>query len=108
MSYAMERVMTRGSGGPSYYETDPQVPMIGKTGTTDENKDTWMAGASTKVATIVGVVNVSGVGEDQRETWFESGQAARARHQMWPDVMSIANEKYGGDEFMEPPRSMTR
>jgi len=108
MSYAMERVMTRGSGTSSYYDTDPTVPMIGKTGTTDENRDTWMAGASTKVATIVGVVNVSGVGEDQRETYFDSGQVSTARHRMWPAVMSVANDKYGGDEFMEPPRSMTR
>ncbi|WP_166785827.1 transglycosylase domain-containing protein [Cryobacterium sp. TMT1-62] len=108
MSYAMERVMTRGSGSPSYYDTDPQVPMIGKTGTTDENGDTWMAGASTKVATIVGVMNVSGVGEDQRETYFESGQAATARHRMWPEMMGVANEKYGGDEFTEPPRDLTR
>ncbi|TFC59113.1 penicillin-binding protein [Cryobacterium sp. TMT2-15-1] len=108
MSYAMERVMTRGSGSPSYYDTDPQVPMIGKTGTTDENRDTWMAGASTKVATIVGVMNVSGVGEDQRETYFESGQAATARHRMWPEMMGVANEKYGGDEFTEPPRDLTR
>ena len=108
MSYAMQRVMTRGSGSPSYYETDPEVPMIGKTGTTDENRDTWMAGASTKVATVVGVVNVSGVGEDQRETFFENGLAATARHRMWPAMMSVANEKFGGDEFTEPPRNLIR
>ena len=108
MTYAMQRVMTRGSGTPSYYDTEPEVPMIGKTGTTDENKDTWMAGASTKVATIAGVVNVSGAGEDQRETYFESGQAATARHRMWPDMMSVANAKYGGDEFIEPPRNLVR
>ncbi|WP_166785574.1 transglycosylase domain-containing protein [Cryobacterium cryoconiti] len=108
MTYAMQRVMTRGSGTPSYYDTEPEVPMIGKTGTTDENKDTWMAGASTKVATIAGVVNVSGAGEDQRETYFESGQAAKARHRMWPDMMSVANAKFGGDEFTEPPRDLVR
>ncbi|MDJ0324005.1 transglycosylase domain-containing protein [Cryobacterium sp. PH31-AA6] len=108
MSYAMQRVMTSGTGAPSRRATDPEVPMIGKTGTTDENKDTWMAGASTKVATVVGVVTVSGTGEDQRETYFDGGQAATARHRMWPAVMSVANAKYGGDEFADPPRSMTR
>jgi membrane peptidoglycan carboxypeptidase len=108
MSYAMQRVMTGGTGTSSYRATHPRVPMIGKTGTTDENKNTWMAGASTKVATIVGVVNVSGSGEDQRETYFDSGQAASARHRMWPDVMSLANAKYGGDDFTLPPRSMIR
>ncbi|TFC00591.1 penicillin-binding protein [Cryobacterium sp. MDB2-10] len=108
MSYAMQRVMTSGTAAASYRATTPRVPMIGKTGTTDDNKDTWMSGASTKVATVVGVVNVSGDGQDQRTTYFDSGQAATARHRMWPDVMSVANEKYGGDSFTVPPRSMTR
>jgi membrane peptidoglycan carboxypeptidase len=108
MTYAMQRVMTSGTGAASRRATDPEVPMIGKTGTTDKNKDTWMAGASTKVATIVGVVTVSGSGEDQRDTYFDNGQAASARHRMWPDVMSVANAKYGGDKFPDPPRSMTR
>ena len=108
MAYAMHRVMTSGTGTASNRATDPEVPMIGKTGTTDENKDTWMAGASTKVATVVGVVTVSGAGQDQRDTYFDNGQAATARHRMWPDMMSVANEKFGGDEFPEPPRSMTR
>ncbi len=108
MAYAMHRVMTSGTGAASNRATDPEVPMIGKTGTTDGNKDTWLAGASTKVATIVGVVTVSGTGEDQRETYFDNGQAATVRHRMWPDMMSVANAKYGGDDFPDPPRSMIR
>ncbi|TFC43822.1 MULTISPECIES: transglycosylase domain-containing protein [Cryobacterium] len=108
MTYAMQRVLTGGTATASYRATSPRVPMIGKTGTTDDNLDTWMSGASTKVATVVGVVNVSGEGEDQRETYFDNGQAATARHRMWPDMMSVANEKFGGDAFTLPPRSMTR
>ncbi|MBC7442570.1 MAG: penicillin-binding protein [Ramlibacter sp.] len=108
MAYAMQRVLTDGTATASYWATSPRVPMIGKTGTTDGNLDTWMSGASTKVATVVGVVNVSGVGEDQRETYFDSGEAARARHRMWPDMMSVANAKFGGEDFALPPRSMTR
>jgi membrane peptidoglycan carboxypeptidase len=72
--------------------------MIGKTGTTDGNKDTWMSGASTKVATVVGVMSVTG-DRDQRTTTFASGSAATARHRMWPAVMSVANAKFGGDAF---------
>jgi membrane peptidoglycan carboxypeptidase len=78
----------------------PQVPVIGKTGTTDGNKDTWMTGASTKVATVVAVVSLTG-DANQRTTFFDSGQAATARHRMWPAVMSVANAKYGGDAFVE-------
>lgn len=106
MAYAMERVLSQGSAQQSYYDTFPRVPMIGKTGTTDEANDTWMSGASSKVATVVGVVNVTG-DQNQRNyaANFDSGSAATARHRMWPDIMSVANAKYGGDEFEEASRS---
>ena len=47
MTYAMQRVMSGGTAQQSHYGTSPHVPMIGKTGTTDYAKDTWMSGAST-------------------------------------------------------------
>jgi membrane peptidoglycan carboxypeptidase len=100
MVYAMRRVMTSGTAQQSYRDTTPRVPVIGKTGTTDGNKDTWMSGASTKVATVVAVVSVTGE-VNQRAVSFDSGQAATARHRMWPAVMSVANAKYGGGEFVE-------
>ena len=53
------------------------VPHIGKTGTTDNAKDTWMIGASTKVATAVWVGNVEG-DANLRELSFDSGAAATA------------------------------
>ncbi|WBM79405.1 transglycosylase domain-containing protein [Cryobacterium breve] len=98
MTTAMQQVMTRGTATASNAATSPKVPMIGKTGTTDGNKDTWMSGATTKVATVVGVMSVTG-DRDQRNTRFDSGTAATARHRMWPVVMSVANAKYGGDAF---------
>lgn len=98
MDYALQMVMTSGTAVQSWQNTTPRVPLIGKTGTTDGNKDTWMSGASTKVATVVAVVSVSG-SADQRLTYFDSGQAATARHRMWPMVMSVANAKYGGGSF---------
>ncbi|MGO4784664.1 transglycosylase domain-containing protein [Cryobacterium sp. W22_MBD10_FK3] len=107
MAYAMKRVLTEGSAGQSYGATSPRVPMIGKTGTTDGAKDTWMSGASTKVATVVGVVSVTG-DRNQRNTRFESGSAATARHRMWPEIMGVANAKYGGDEFAEASTNVIR
>jgi membrane peptidoglycan carboxypeptidase len=106
MAYAMERVLTQGSAQQSYGNTYPRVPMIGKTGTTDSAKDTWMSGASSKVATVVGVVNVTG-SQNQRNyaANFDSGSAATARHRMWPDIMSVANAKYGGEEFEDASRA---
>ena len=108
MAYAMERVMTQGSAGESYRNTYPRVDMIGKTGTTDGSNDTWMSGASTEVATVVGVVSVTGKENNQRQLRFDSGSAATARHRMWPDIMSVANAKYGGDEFDEAANNLIR
>ncbi|TFB54997.1 transglycosylase domain-containing protein [Cryobacterium tagatosivorans] len=102
MTYAMQRVMSGGTGQASNNNTYPHVPMIGKTGTTDGAKDTWMSGASSKVATVVGVVSVTGK-LSQRKMWFDNGErVSDARHKMWPDIMSVANAKYGGDSFPEP------
>jgi hypothetical protein len=46
------------------------------------------------------VVSVNG-SANQRAISFDSGQAATARHRMWPAVMSVAAAKYGGDQFPE-------
>jgi membrane peptidoglycan carboxypeptidase len=99
MAYAMERVLTGGSATQSYRNTSPRVPMIGKTGTTDEAYATWMSGASSKVATVAGVVNVQGFQNQRKARDFASGEVATARHRMWPIIMSAANAKYGGDDF---------
>ncbi|MGW9629125.1 transglycosylase domain-containing protein [Agromyces sp. NPDC055520] len=98
MHYAMQLVMTGGTATESNRAVQPHVPLIGKTGTTDGNKDTWMAGASSKVATVAGVVSLIG-DANQRAIRFDSGSAATARHRMWPIVMSVAAAKYGGDAF---------
>lgn len=100
MVYGMRRVMTNGTAQQSNAGSKPTVPMIGKTGTTDGAKDTWMSGASSKVATVVAVVSLTGA-VNQRRLNFPSGPVATARHRMWPAVMSVANAKYGGDNLAE-------
>ncbi len=102
MQYAMQTTTTGGgTAASSGARTSPKVPIIGKTGTTDSAKDTWMTGASSKVATVVGVVNVSGTFKNQRNIRLNGVNASLIRHFVWPDVMSVANAKYGGDEFPE-------
>ena len=100
MHTAMGAVMTSGTAQASNNATQPSVPLIGKTGTTDGAKDTWMVGASSKVATAAAVVSVNG-DANQRGISFATGQAATARHRMWPAVMSVAAAKYGGDPFTQ-------
>lgn len=103
MTYAMQRTF---AGGGTATASDPGtgIAHIGKTGTTDGAKDTWMIGASTKAATAVWVGNVVGKA-NLRNLSFDSGSAATARHRIWPAIMELADNKYGGDDFPEPESS---
>ncbi|GGR20942.1 transglycosylase domain-containing protein [Agromyces mediolanus] len=107
MAYAMQRVMSQGTATSSNGRTEPWVPMAGKTGTSDNNEATWMSGTSTKVATVAGVFNASGH-TNLRNEYFDAGQVAQIRHQIWPRVMSVANAKYGGDDFPDAPDGALR
>lgn len=105
MSYAMAQTF---SGTASASNTGTDVPHIGKTGTTDENKDTWMNGASTRVATAVWVGSVTGKADQRRLDRWDSGPVATARHRMWKSIMTLADEKYGGSDFAQPDESAFR
>lgn len=100
MQAAMARVFT-GGGTATASNTGTGVPHVGKTGTTDGAKDTWMIGASKTVATAVWVGNSIG-DANLRALSFESGAAATARHRIWPAIMRVADNKYGGGGFASP------
>jgi membrane peptidoglycan carboxypeptidase len=105
MAYAMRRVFD-GNGTATASDPGTGVPHIGKTGTTDNAKDTWMVGASTKAATAVWVGNVMGEAS-LRDIELDSGWASTARHRIWPRIMRLADTAWGGDEFPEPdPRAL--
>ncbi|WP_308796871.1 transglycosylase domain-containing protein [Agromyces silvae] len=106
MAYAMQQTFS-GGGTATASNTGTGIDHIGKTGTTDGAKDTWMIGSSTKVATAVWVGNVVG-DANLRSLSFDSGAAATARHRMWSSIMELADTKYGGDAFTEPDSTAFR
>jgi membrane peptidoglycan carboxypeptidase len=91
----MRSVITGGTGTRS--NPGGSVPVIGKTGTTDSQVQTWMVGSSTNVATAVWVGNVIG---DFRLSNYRNGTVLR--HDIWRVVMQEANEQYGGEAFPRP------
>ena len=97
----MRSVITGGTGSRSNPRGD--VPVIGKTGTTDSQVQTWMVGSSTEVATAVWVGNILG---DYRLSNYRNGTSLR--HDIWRVVMQDANEQYGGDSFPSPPDRLLR
>ncbi len=104
MQYAMQQTF---SGTATASNTGTGIAHIGKTGTTDAAKDTWMTGASTTAATAVWVGNVTG-NANLRNLKFDSGAAATARHRMWKSIMTVADNKYGGNDFPEADASFFR
>ena len=106
MSYAMQKTFV-GDGTAVESNTGTGVPHIGKTGTTDSAKDTWMIGASKNAATAVWVGNVTGRA-NLRELSFASGPAKTARHRIWKRIMTVADNAYGGGAFQEPDNSAFR
>ena len=77
--------------------------MIGKTGTTDSQVQTWMVGSSTNVATAVWVGNIVG---DYRLSNYRNGTVLR--HDIWRVIMQDANEQYGGESFPAAPDRLLR
>jgi membrane peptidoglycan carboxypeptidase len=103
-AYALEGVINGGSAGSS--RVGDGVPVFGKTGI-HEQIHTWMDGASSKVATVVWVGNVTGEARLDRNS--ANGRALwTIRHSIWPDMMGAANAKYGGDDFPTPDPNLTR
>ena len=85
------------------------VPHLAKTGTTDDTLDNWTVGASTKVATATWLGNAGpycfSKNDCRRVPTIDFGgySGLMAGDQtIWPAMMNVADEKYGGDAFPEP------
>ena len=99
-TYAFEQVIKGGTGTRS--QIDDDVPIAGKTGTSDKSVQTWMTGYSTEVATAAWVGNVSGA-QPVDNTSVRGLFGGAIRHQIWRKVMTRANALYGGSAFPEAP-----
>ncbi len=78
-----------------------------KTGTTDNAKDTWEVGGTTKTTTAVWVGNVTGAANTRNVYGFPgcegTGQAATARHCIWQEITAADQAKYPGDTTWPTP-----
>ncbi|MFB2555228.1 transglycosylase domain-containing protein [Herbiconiux liangxiaofengii] len=97
MATAMQAVLA-GGGTAGLSNPNDGIPHLGKTGTTDSEKDTWFVGASTKLATAVWVGNVVGT-VSIRNTSIMGNSGGNIRHYIWKQYMTDADGKYGGDAF---------
>ncbi|MGV8884522.1 MAG: transglycosylase domain-containing protein [Microbacteriaceae bacterium] len=91
------------AGAMARYGANPRdgIPIIGKTGTTNESKQTYVIGATTKVSTIVWVGNIKGNFPMRN---YPGG--GNLRHLIGHVIMSAANSMYGGGKFPDPPAKL--
>jgi len=103
LAYAMLGPIENGTATAS----DPSdgITHIGKTGTTDNEKDTWMVGASTKAATAVWVGNVTG-NVSMTEVTPNDYTGSTVRHRIWRAVMTENDDILGGGDFPDPDRTL--
>jgi membrane peptidoglycan carboxypeptidase len=103
MTYAMQRVISGGTGGAS--GTGDSTPLAGKTGTTDSGVHTWMTGFSSAVGTATWVGNVSG-NKSLSAYKLNKKAANTVRHDIWRTTMQTINKLYPGTGFTPPPAEM--
>jgi membrane peptidoglycan carboxypeptidase len=103
MTYAMQRVISGGTGGAS--ATGDNTPLAGKTGTTDSGVHTWMTGFSSAVGTATWVGNVSGA-TSLAGILLNKKAANTVRHDIWRTTMQTVNKLYPGGPLATPPADM--
>ncbi|MFM6962908.1 MAG: transglycosylase domain-containing protein [Micrococcales bacterium] len=103
MTYAMQRVISGGTGGAS--STGDNTPLAGKTGTTDSGVHTWMTGFSSAVATATWVGNVSG-SVTLSGIKLNNKAGNTVRHDVWRTIMQTVNKLYPGSALQAPPQTM--
>ncbi len=93
---ALQVVMTNGTGGSS--NPGDGIPILGKTGTTNNAEHTWIVTSTTRVATAVWVGN--SVGEFPLYNYEWQGYVGnQLRHPVMAGTMAAINAKYGGAAF---------
>ncbi|MCU1406025.1 MAG: hypothetical protein JWQ43_2328, partial [Glaciihabitans sp.] len=106
-AFAMAKVMIAG-GTATRSNPNDGVEYIGKTGTTDDSKHTWVVGASTRVATAVWVGNISG--DYAMRRYFTPGgvQGGFLRHDVFRPIAQAVDKvaAYRGTNFPEPGGSL--
>lgn len=100
VTYALEGVM-KGGGTASSANPRDDIPIMGKTGTTDDSLENWLITSTTKVATATWVGNVSGA-TPLRSLYFDGVGGGNVKFSIAKPILKALNAAYGGGDFAEP------
>jgi membrane peptidoglycan carboxypeptidase len=106
-AFAMAKVMV---GGGTATRSNPSdgVEYIGKTGTTDSSNQTWVVGASTRVATAVWVGNISGTYAIRSYKNTKGVAGSNIRHDIFRALATAVDDipVYRGTDFPDASRNL--
>jgi membrane peptidoglycan carboxypeptidase len=91
-------------GAMNGYGANPRdgIPHMGKTGTTNSSKQTWVVNSSSAVTSITWVGNI--IGDFPMRNYRNSmGSGGTLRHSISKAIMLHADSIYGGEAFPSPP-----
>ena len=92
----MQNVLDYGTGAPVRSEYGFHAPAAGKTGTTNDYKDAWFEGFTTRLAAGVWI------GYDSPREVMSGGYAARVALPVWANVMKQMTGTYPMQDFPVP------
>ncbi|MGO4594522.1 transglycosylase domain-containing protein [Leifsonia sp. 2TAF2] len=100
VTYALEGVI-RGGGTAASANPYDDIPIMAKTGTTDNSLENWLITSTTKVATATWVGNVSG-STPLRSLYFDGVGGGNVKFSIAKPILKALNATYGGTDFTEP------
>ncbi|WP_172582681.1 transglycosylase domain-containing protein [Subtercola boreus] len=107
--YAMQGVVQSGTATPA--NPYDGTPHFGKTGTSENEKDVWLIGGTTKLVSASWVGNVVGDVSIRKTSVAGAGSgnvgSGLSRLYMWKDFYKQVGDSYGGDAFPAPSRSLS-
>jgi Membrane carboxypeptidase (penicillin-binding protein) len=103
VTWALQHVLTNGTATTA--NPNDGVPIMGKTGTTDYQRENWLVTSTTKVAQATWVGNVYG-GTDFAYLDFKGYQGNAAKFPIVQAIDRALNAYYGGGQFPAPDHDM--
>ena len=102
VAYALTAVMTSGTGTPGL--PSDGVPIVGKTGTTDDSAQNWLVATTTKMSLAVWVGNTDGGHRSLRKTTIAGTNGYSTKFNIFRKTMTSlsANPEYRGGAFPAP------
>lgn len=103
VTYALQGPMTHGTATAA----NPRdgIPIMGKTGTTDESLENWLVTSTSKIATATWVGNIQG-STPLRSLSFDGTGGANIKFYIARQILTALNARYGGDDFPSVDNSL--